>query len=56
MVDDRFRQAMQDPQPTLQKLADAATQSGHISLRDEGIVMVARGDTSLDELQRILKK
>ncbi len=56
LVDDRFRQAMQDPQPTLQKLADAATQSGHISLRDEGIVMVARGDTSLDELQRVLKK
>ncbi|MGI9518168.1 MAG: ATPase, T2SS/T4P/T4SS family [Pirellulaceae bacterium] len=56
VVDERFRQAMLDPQPTVQKLAQAAAQSGHISLRDEGIVMVARGDLSLDELQRVLKK
>lgn len=54
-VDDRFRQAMQS-QPNVQKLTQAAAQSGHISLRDEGIVVVARGDTSLDELQRVLKK
>ena len=56
VVDERFRQAMLDPQPTVQKLAQAATQSGHVSLRDEGILMVARGDISLDELQRVLKK
>ena len=56
LIDDRFRAAMQDPQPTVQKLAAAAQQSGHITLREEGIVMVARGDTSLDELQRVLKK
>lgn len=55
MVDDRFRAAMQD-QPNVQKLSQAAQQSGHITLRDEGIVVVARGDTSLDELQRVLKK
>ncbi len=56
LVDDRFRAAMQDPEPTVQKLAAAAQQSGHITLREEGIVLVARGDTSLDELQRVLKK
>lgn len=56
IIDERFRAAMQEPKPTLQSLAQAAAQSGHISLRDEGIVVVARGDTSLDELQRVLKK
>lgn len=56
VVDERFRQAMMQPNPTVQSLAEAAAQSGHISLRDEGIVVVARGDTSLDELQRVLKK
>ena len=56
VVDERFRQAMLDPQPTVQKLAQAAAQSGHISLRDEGIVMVAQGKLSLEELQRVLKK
>ncbi|MGI9519319.1 MAG: ATPase, T2SS/T4P/T4SS family [Pirellulaceae bacterium] len=56
LVDDRFRAAMQDPEPNVQKLAAAAQQSGHITLREEGIVLVARGDTSLEELQRVLKK
>lgn len=56
VVDERFRQAMLDPQPTVQKLAQAAAQSGHISLRDEGILMVAQGSLSLEELQRVLKK
>ncbi len=55
LVDDRFRQAMRD-QPNVQKLSEAAQQSGHISLRDEGIVLVAKGITSLEELQRVLKK
>ena len=54
-VDDRFRQAMLD-QPTVAKLTAAAQKSGHISLRDEGIVAVAKGITSLEELQRVLKK
>ncbi len=54
-VDDRFRQAMRET-PTVQSLTAAANASGHISLRDEGIVLVARGDISLEELQRVLKK
>jgi type II secretory ATPase GspE/PulE/Tfp pilus assembly ATPase PilB-like protein len=56
VVDDRFRQAMQEPNPTVASLAAAAAKSGHMTLRDEGIVMVARGDLSIDELQRVLKK
>jgi type II secretory ATPase GspE/PulE/Tfp pilus assembly ATPase PilB-like protein len=54
-VNDAFRQAMRSS-PTVQKLSEAAAQSGHVSLRDEGLVLVARGDTSLEELQRVLKK
>ena len=56
VVDERFREAMKVPKPTIQGLSEAATRSGHISLKDEGIVVVARGDISLDELQRVLKK
>lgn len=54
-VDDRFRKAMMET-PSVQALTDAAAKSGHVSLRDEGVVLVARGDTSLEELQRVLKK
>lgn len=56
VVDERFRAAMRAPKPSVQSLSQAAADSGHISLRDEGIVCVARGDISLDELQRVLKK
>ncbi len=55
LVDDRFRKAMRE-KPTAESLTAAAAASGHISLRDEGVVLVARGDVSLDELQRVLKK
>lgn len=54
-IDDRFRKAMKST-PTTAALNEVATQSGHVGLRDEGIVLVARGDTSLEELQRVLKK
>ncbi len=54
-VDDRFRKVMVES-PSVQALTDAATQSGHFSMRDEGIVLVARGETSIEELQRVLKK
>ena len=54
-VDDRFRDAMKS-NPTVASLTQAATESGHVSLRDESIVVVARGDTSLEEVQRALKK
>jgi type II secretory ATPase GspE/PulE/Tfp pilus assembly ATPase PilB-like protein len=54
-VDERFRQVMKTT-PTVAALTEAATRSGHVGLRDEGIVVIARGDTSLEELQRVLKK
>ncbi len=54
-VDDRFRKAMKST-PTIAALNDVAIQCGHVGLREEGIVLVARGDSSLEELQRVLKK
>ena len=54
-VDDRFRHAMMNS-PSVKSLTQAAVASGHISLRDEGVAAVAKGITSLEELQRILNK
>lgn len=42
--------------PSLDALTAAAAKGGHISLKDEGIVLVAKGTTSIQELQRVLKK
>lgn len=41
--------------PRLDRLMAVAQRHGHISLQQEGIVMVARGLTSIEELQRVLK-
>lgn len=54
-ITDEIRTVMKS-QPTVAAMNEAVTRSGHVSLRDEGIIMVARGDTSLEELQRVLKK
>jgi type II secretory ATPase GspE/PulE/Tfp pilus assembly ATPase PilB-like protein len=55
VVDDKVRQALlQQPQlDTIKKLARAA---GNRNLQDEGILLVAKGVTSLQELQRVLKQ
>ena len=42
--------------PQLENLTAMAKQTGQIPLRDEGIVMLAKGTTSIEELQRVLKK
>ena len=42
--------------PHVDQLAAAARASGHISIRETGVVAVAQGVTSLEELQRVLKK
>lgn len=42
--------------PRLDMLLEAAQRAGHVSIRDEGVVAVARGETSIEELQRILNK
>jgi type II secretory ATPase GspE/PulE/Tfp pilus assembly ATPase PilB-like protein len=42
--------------PRLDALLNVAQQAGHVSIRDEGVVAVAKGHTSIEELQRILSK
>jgi len=54
-LDDSIRAAAK-ASPRLDTLAQAAKQTNHISIRDEGIVMVAKGVTSIEELQRVLNK
>jgi len=41
--------------PNLNQLNALAQSNGHISMQQEGIVLVARGLTSIEELQRVLK-
>jgi type II secretory ATPase GspE/PulE/Tfp pilus assembly ATPase PilB-like protein len=55
IVDDKLRQALLK-QPKLDVLRQVAKQSGHRSIKDEGVLTVARGVTSLNELQRILSQ
>lgn len=54
-VSDRFRQAMTKTSD-MQTLLNVAVSEGHLTLREEGIVMVAKGTTSVQELQRVLQK
>ncbi|MDP6723300.1 MAG: ATPase, T2SS/T4P/T4SS family, partial [Pirellulaceae bacterium] len=53
-VDDRIRQALVS-QPKLEVLRQLARQGGNRTLQEEGILLVAQGVTSLNELQRVLK-
>ena len=53
-IDDEFRQAMIS-KPKLETLSAIAAKNGHITLKQEGLVLVAKGTTSLEELQRVLK-
>jgi type II secretory ATPase GspE/PulE/Tfp pilus assembly ATPase PilB-like protein len=55
IVDDKLREALLK-QPKLEVLRQVAKQSGHRSLKEEGIFLVARGVTSLNELQRVLSQ
>ena len=54
-INDEIRKALITT-PKLDVVTKIAQKSGHISLRDEGIVLAARGVTSVEELQRVLKK
>jgi type II secretory ATPase GspE/PulE/Tfp pilus assembly ATPase PilB-like protein len=54
-VDDKLRDALQS-QPRLEVLRQAARAGGHRTLQEEGIVLVARGVTSITELQRVMKQ
>ena len=53
-VNDEFRQALIQT-PRMDKLMAVAQRNGHVSMQQEGIVLVARGITSIEELQRVLK-
>ena len=55
IVDSRMRKVLTE-QPNLQQLRQIAQQGGNRTLQEEGIVLVARGITSLSELQRVLKQ
>ena len=53
-VKDEFRQAVQ-ANPKNDYLQAVAKQNGHVSMFMEGVVLVAKGVTSVEELQRVLK-
>ena len=53
-VNDQLREAL-IKQPKLEVLQKVAKASGHHSLKDEGVLLVVQGVTSVTELQRILK-
>jgi type II secretory ATPase GspE/PulE/Tfp pilus assembly ATPase PilB-like protein len=54
-INDAVRAALAQ-QPKLEVLRQLARQAGCRSQQEEGIVLVARGITSLNELQRVLKQ
>jgi general secretion pathway protein E len=54
VVDDLFRKTLATT-PKLDVLRAAARKSGLKTLQEEGILMVVRGATSLQELMRVLK-
>jgi type II secretory ATPase GspE/PulE/Tfp pilus assembly ATPase PilB-like protein len=53
-VNDQIRDALVK-EPKLDVLRKLARANGHLSLQEEGILLVAQGLTSLTELQRVLK-
>jgi type II secretory ATPase GspE/PulE/Tfp pilus assembly ATPase PilB-like protein len=53
-VNDSHREALVK-KPQLEVLRTIARKSGHRGLQEEGILLVARGLTSLNELQRVMK-
>lgn len=55
IVDDRVRETLLK-QPKLEPLRKAARGAGMRTLQEEGVLLVAKGATSLQELQRILKQ
>ena len=54
-VNDQLREVLQN-QPKLDLTKKAARAAGMRSLQEEGILLVAKGETSLPELMRVLKQ
>jgi type II secretory ATPase GspE/PulE/Tfp pilus assembly ATPase PilB-like protein len=55
MINDQMRQALVK-QPKLEVLRKVAAAAKHRTIKDEGIACVARGISSLNEVQRVLQK
>jgi type II secretory ATPase GspE/PulE/Tfp pilus assembly ATPase PilB-like protein len=55
VINDVIREALVKT-PSLEGIRRAAHMSGHHAMQEEGIVLVAQGTTSLQELQRVLKQ
>ena len=55
IIDDQLR-AVLASQPNLEAIKRVAKASGHRSIQEEGILQVAQGVTSINELQRVLKQ
>ena len=55
MVDDTMRQVL-TRQPKLELLREASRRAGNRNLQEEGVLLVARGITSVPELVRVLKQ
>ena len=53
-MNDGMREALAT-KPRVDVLSQVAKQSGHVSMQMEGVVLIAKGVTSLEELQRVLK-
>ena len=53
-ITDQLRTAITQ-KPQLKYLQSVAEQGGHVSMKMEGIVLIAKGMTSIEELQRVLK-
>ena len=54
-VDDAIRRVLLE-NPKLEVLRQTARRSGHYGFQEEGLVLVAKGATSLPELMRVLKQ
>jgi type II secretory ATPase GspE/PulE/Tfp pilus assembly ATPase PilB-like protein len=54
-VTDAMRKALIE-QPRLEVLRRLAREAGGRSLQEEGVLLVARGATAINELQRVLKQ
>lgn len=55
LVDDQVRQILRK-EPKLELLKKAAKEAGMRSFQEEGVLLIAKGVTSLAELQRVLKQ
>ena len=55
VVDDNMRQLLATT-PKIESLRDAARKAKHRNLQEEGVLLVARGVTSLPEVMRVLKQ